>query len=157
MKKWISILLVCILTIGALSSCGKLPVFTSMPFNGDISFHAITLTVDEKYIRDSTQSTSDLWFFEHGNYSEYIIISKKAIDSDSTTTLQSYLEYLTDSGIDAEIKTFLDGEAVFSSGTVNDIYCQEVAFVHDGASYAVSLRGGTEDAFNELISTIQKS
>lgn len=41
-----------------------------MPFNADIQFHDIALTVPERFIRDSSQSKEDLWVFEHDNYSE---------------------------------------------------------------------------------------
>ena len=57
---------------------------SKMPFNGDITFHEITLTVPERFIRDSTESNDDLWVFEHDGYSEYILISRTDASSDTS-------------------------------------------------------------------------
>ena len=66
MKKVVSIFLVLIFVF-SLTACSQ------MPFNGDIEFHDISLTIPERFIRDSTQSNDNLWVFECDNYSEYII------------------------------------------------------------------------------------
>lgn len=150
-RKILCLLLVALLTIIILSSCNN----TNMPFNGDITFHNISLTVDEKFIRDSTQSTDDLWFFEKGFYREYIILSRKDAGKNIAESLSNYADYLIEQGVDAEIATFLNDDAVFSSYTQDGMYCQEVLFPHDGSFYAISLRGGTEEDFNTLITTVQ--
>ena len=76
---------VTILCIVLLITCAGCMFSTSdMPFNGDITFHEISMTSPTRFIRDSTQSTDALWIFERGNYSEYIILSCKAANGDTT-------------------------------------------------------------------------
>ena len=154
MKKYLRAVLACFLLLCTLSGC---KVFNKrMPLNGDITFYDISLTVDEKYVRDSSQSSENLWVFEHGNYKEYIILSKKDISGDLTVVLSEYLEYMLENGVNAEKKVFFENEAIFSSWTSDGLFCQEVTFVHEGSVYAVSLRGGTESEFDHLIRTVMK-
>ena len=154
MKKYLQAVLACFLLLCTLSGC---KVFNRrMPLNGDITFYDISLTVDEKYVRDSSQSSENLWIFEHGNYKEYIILSKKDISGDLTVVLSEYLEYMLENGVNAEKKTFLENEAIFSAWTSDGVFCREVTFVHEGAVYAISLRGGTESDFDNLLHTVIK-
>lgn len=127
---------------------------SDMPFNGDIRFHDLTLTIPKDYIRDSTESTEDLWVFEKGFYSQYIIITRNDIQGDATESLNSYAEYLTEQGVQVRRETFLETEALISSWTNGDLFCQELMFACNGSLYAVSLRGGTEEEFQSLIRTI---
>ncbi len=127
-----------------------------MPFNGDIEFHGISLTVPERFIRDSTQSNEDLWIFEQGNYNEYIIISRKDITGDIAASLESYAEYMKENNADSNIVSFMDADAVYTVYYLEDVYCQEILFPHNGSFYAVALRGGTDDSFKEITDTIQK-
>ena len=142
---------VIILTVSLLSSC----IFTNMPLNGDIKFHEISLTIDKKFVRDSTQSTEDLWIFERGNYSEYIIISKKDAGADVNGSLNGYVEYLTREGAQAKLTIFLDNNAVSSSYTKDGMYCQEMLFVYGQSFYTIALRGGDKDSFNALLDTVK--
>lgn len=110
--------------------------------------------IPEKFIRDSTQSTEDLWIFEHGNYAEYIIISRKDINGDTVASLENYVDYMKEQGATSEITTFLEKDAVHSTYNLADIFCQEILFAHDGSFYAVALRGGTEEDFKNLLDTV---
>lgn len=147
MKKLISLFLVLIFVF-SLSACSK------MPFNGDIEFHSISLTVPERFIRDSTQSTDDLWVFEHNNYSEYILISRKDITGDVSSSLTDYVEYMKENGAESTTTPFLDGEAVVSTYYLDDVFCQEILWPYDNSFYAVALRGGNESGFKEITNTI---
>ena len=54
-------LLIVIFTLSFLFSFSGCSGGTKMPFNGKIEFHEISLVVPERFVRDSTQSTEDLW------------------------------------------------------------------------------------------------
>lgn len=148
MKKLISLFLVFILAF-SLASCSK------MPFNGEIEFHSISLTIPERFIRDSTQSSDDLWIFEHNNYSEYIIISQKDVTGDVKTSLDDYVTYMKENSAESELISFLDDTAVLSTYYMDHVFCQEILFAYQNSFYAVALRGGTESGFEEITDTIR--
>lgn len=133
-----------------LSACGG----SNMPFNGEVSFHGIALTIPEDYIRDSTESTKDLWVFEKGFYSRYIILSRKDGNGDAAA-VDSYAAYLTEQGVQVQQGRFLDQKALLSGWYEGEMFCQELFFIWDGSFYAISLRGGTEADFDELIQSVR--
>lgn len=147
MKKLVSIFLV-LMCVFTLSSCSQ------MPFNGDIEFHDISLTIPERFIRDSMQSNDDLWIFEHDNYSEYIIISRKDVTGEVQSALSDYSEYMKENGAESEIVSFLNDNAVLSTYYKDDVFCQEILFACNNSLYAVALRGGTQSSFEEITNTI---
>lgn len=142
-----------LLLILALSPMG-LAAQSNMPFNGEIAFHKISLTIPSSYIRDSTQSTEDLWIFEKGFYSKYIMLSRKDFQGDVDEILDSYVEYLHEQGMNSQRDTFLELEAVRSESTQEEVVWREMLFVHDGALYAVAMRGGTEEELQALLDTV---
>ena len=99
MKKYVCIILA-IIFVFSLSACSQ------MPFNGDIEFYDISLTIPERFIRDSTQSNDNLWVFESDNYSEYIIISRKDVTGETQSALTDYAEYMKENGAESEIVSF---------------------------------------------------
>ena len=147
MKKVVSIFLVLIFVF-SLTACSQ------MPFNGDIEFHDISLTVPERFVRNSTQSNDDLWVFEHDNYSEYIIISRKDITGEVQSALSDYAEYMKENGAESEIVSFLNDNAVLSTYYKDDEFCQEILFVYRDSFYAVALRGDSKNDFKEITDTI---
>lgn len=147
MKKLVSLTVIFVL-IFSLSACSK------MPFNGEIDFNEISLTIPERFIRDSTQSNDDFWVFEHDNYSEYILISRKDITGDVQASLEAYADYMKENGAESEIISFLDTDAVFSTYYKDDMYCQELLFPCNNSFYSVALRGGNESGFEEITATI---
>jgi len=147
-KKLFCLFFVFILVFSA-SACSR------MPFNGDIEFHDISLTIPERFIRDSTQSNDVLWIFEHGNYSEYIILSKKGITGEAQSALTEYMEYMMENGAESEIVSFLNDSAVLSTYYKGDEFCQEILFAYKDSFYAVALRGGTQNGFEEITDTIR--
>ena len=150
LRRVFAIIVVCCLFV---SCCGCVRV-SKMPFNGDISFHDITMTIPTRFIRDSTQSSADLWIFEQGNYSEYIIISRKDIAGDVSASLSNYAEYMKERNADSNIVPFLGNDAVLSMYYIDNVYCQEILFPYKNSFYAIALRGGTESGFNEITATI---
>jgi hypothetical protein len=134
-----------------LSGCGNT---STMPFNGDMTFHSISIHIDDRFIRDSTQSTDDMWIFERGGYKEYVILSRKNAAEDPSSYLPVYAESMEGVGAETKIAEFWGSDAVFSTYEKDGIYCQEVLFPHNGSYYAIALRGGTEEGFAELIGTV---
>ena len=147
MKKFVYIMFVFIIVF-SLSACLR------MPFNGEIVFHDISLTVPERFVRDSTQSDDDLWVFEHDNYSEYIIISHSDITSEVKSALTDYSEYMKENGAESEKTFFLDNYAVLSTYYKDNKICYEILFAYNDCFYAVALRGGTQDGFDEITDTV---
>lgn len=146
MKKILAVFMVLLLIV-SLSACFGRP---DMPFNGQIEFHAIALTIPEKFIRDSTQSSEDTWIFEHGNYSEYIIVMR----SDSESDLEKYAARMRELGAASEVVELSASDAVFTTYYQDGVFCQEILFCHENSTYAIALRGGTESEFDELVGTV---
>ena len=147
MKKIISVFLFAVIVV-SLAACSQ------MPFNGTIVFHDISLTIPERFIRDSTQSNNDLWVFERDNYSEYIIVSRKDITGEAQLALTDYAEYMKENGAESEVITFLNNDAVFSTYYKDSVYCQEILFAYNNSFYSVTLRGGKQSDFKEITDTI---
>jgi hypothetical protein len=147
MKKYVCIFLA-IIFVFSLSACSQ------MPFNGNIEFCDISLTIPERFIRDSTQSNGDLWVFECDNYSEYIIISRKDVTGETQSALTDYAEYMKENGAESEIVCFLNDSAVLSTYYIDDVFCQEILFAYRNSFYAVALRGGSQNGFKEITDTI---
>lgn len=150
-SKYLQFPILLLMTVFLLSGCG----LNKMPFNGDITFHEIALTVEERFIRDSTQSNDDLWIFEFGNYTEYIILSRNDAGDDPSASISDYAEYLTEQGADAKSTEFLGNDAVICSYTKDELFCQELVFAYSRSLYAVALRGGDSAGFETLIASIQ--
>ena len=143
--------LLALIVVLAFTACSR---YSKMPFNGDIKFHSMSLVIPEDYIRDSTQSTDDLWVFERGFYKQYIILSCKAANGDTSADLNSYVDYMKGNGAASEITTFIGLDSVFSAYTLDGVFCQEMLFIYDDAYYAIALRGGDEAEFNALLATV---
>lgn len=127
---------------------------STMPFNGEIAFHKISLTIPDNYIRDSTQSTADFWVFEKGFYSQYIMLSRKDLQGHTDDVLNNYIDYLRAQGVDSQRDTFLQTEAVRSESSQQDMVWREMLFAHDGSLYAIAMRGGTAEELQTLLDTV---
>lgn len=128
---------------------------SSMPFNGEITFHDVSLTIPGGYIRDSTQSSADQWIFEKGFYSQYVILVRKDLAGEAAGVLDSYAAYLTAQGVTSERTTFLDAPAVRSRQDQDGTLWQELLVAHGDSTYAIALRGGTEADFDEIIRSLK--
>lgn len=153
MKKRLAIIL-CLSVAMLLFGCTSAG-YTQMPFNGDIQFHDITLTVPDSFIRDSAGSDEDLWAFEKGMYSQIILVSRSDLSSKPAAALESYVAYMQSVGAESELTTFRGNDAVLSKYEKDGKYCQEILFNHNGSTYAVALRGGTEAEFQTLVDTVE--
>ena len=149
---WILSVLLVILVIALFLGCGSL---SDMPYNGEASFHDVFIEIPEDYIRDSTQSTEDLWIFEHGGYKEYILLSRKDANADTSVDLDSYLAYMKDRGAASERTKFIGIDSVFSAYMLDGVFCQEMLFIYKDSYYAIALRGGSEEEFNALLDTVK--
>ena len=147
MKKLVPVLLAILMLVG----CGRR---SDMPLNGPVTFHEITATIPSSYVRDSTQSSEDLWVFEHGGYSKIILLSRRDIQGDPDAAIDNYVAYMQSEGCDATRGTFLYTDAVLSTYTKENQFCQEIVFVYNGLFYSVALRGGTEDEFQSLLNDV---
>ncbi len=136
------------------SGCTVLRLFrqaSNMPFNGNVTFHEISVEIPSRFIRDSTQSNETYWFFEHGWGSEVITLMYK----ESAADLESYRTYLEEQGFEAEDGTFINCPAVKSEGVdKNGKTHREMFFIYKDHSYAVALTGGTEEEFQDLYNSV---
>lgn len=130
-----------------LCGCGS-----EMPFNGEVSFHELSVTVPDKFVRDSTKSSQDAWVFERGWYEEMIILTRS--DITGAVTMEDYMLSMQEVGAQVTATTFLGNEAVHSAYTKDGQYCQEMFFAYNGSFYAVALRGGTVEEFQQLLDTV---
>lgn len=153
MKKMLSM----ILLVSMLLTLGGCFGMARMPFNGDITFHDITLTVPEKYIRDSTKSDEDTWIYEYDSYAEYIVIMRKDFSGDESAALEDYVAYMKENKAESEVVSFQDGSAVHTTYTKNNQFCQELLFIHGDSVYAVALRACPRATFEEVTKTIALS
>ena len=151
MKKLLIVAVFMMAVLMMLVSCSD----SDMPFNGEIKFHALTVTVPEDFVRDSTQSNEDLYVFEKGWYKQMIIISRKDADGDPVELLDSYGNYIVGNGGQAARGKFKDELPCLSAYYENEGKdCYEIVIVHEGSSYAIALRGGSAEDFKALIDTV---
>ena len=151
--KRILCLLLCLVLFPILTGC--LRNESSMPFNGEITFHSIRLTIPSEYVRDSTQSNADTWLFEQGWYKKTIIIMHRQHSYDPSEYISTYAEGLQGQGIQSELTTFMGAPAAMSSATKeNGVFWQELSFAMDGVFYAIALNGGTETEFQALLDSL---
>ena len=136
----------------SLVSCGW---GSDMPYNGDITFNDITVSIPQKFIRDSTQSTNDLWVFEKGFYKQLIILSRNDLGGEVDEVLDGYVDYMKSMQCNSKRTTFAGCEAVHTTYTKDGQYCQEVLFVYNSSTYAIALRGGTEEEFKSLLDSVK--
>lgn len=151
MKRIVALFTVLVALI-SLASCG---LGSDMPYNGDVTFNDITVSIPQKFIRDSTQSTSDLWVFEKGFYKQLIILSRNDLGGEVDEVLDGYVDYMKSMECDSKRTTFAGCEAVHTTYTKDGQYCQEVLFVYNSSTYAIALRGGTEEEFKSLLDSVK--
>ena len=143
------------LLMAVLLFCGfSFPFFSDMPFNGDVAFHKIALTIPRSYIRDSTRSSDDFWVFEKGLYSNMIMLSRKDLEGNLNAVLENYISYLSEQGVESVRTDFLEMEAVHSFKLEEEMAWREMLFVHEGSIYAVAMRGGEDAEFEALLDSV---
>lgn len=147
--------IICLVMLISFSGCGFSDAYTEMPFNGDIVFHDMSLTIPVEFVRDSTQSSEDFWIFESGSYSEYIILSRSDIDKDETDTFNNYCSFITGQGGEASLGSFKGNEGVLCYYIKDDMYCQELMFSYNGSIYNITVRDGEEGRFTAITDSVK--
>lgn len=151
-KRVVSFIL-CVVLCAALAGCFQSR--SNMPFNGEITFHQIKMTIPSEFIRDSAQSSDDVWLFEQGWYKKTIVIMRRQLDQDPEGYIGAYADAMQKEGIRSELTQFQGMTAARTSATKEDgVFWQELCFALDGCFYAVALNGGTEAEFQAILDTI---
>lgn len=127
----------------------------NMPFNGDVRFHGICVTVPDSYIRDSTQSNADFYLFEKGWFSSVIMLSREDAPDDTEEWMNGYMEYLLARGAHSERTKFLGMRALESQQLRGGVLWQEMYFACGDSLYAVAISGGDEEEFRTLLDTVR--
>lgn len=154
MKKSMVFLTAVCLAAVLLAGCFAFGTRISMPANGNIVFHDIAAVVPSDYIRDSTQSSENMWIFEKGNYKKIAIFQRSDAGEDIDAGLNDYVDLMKGRGADSSRVTFRGKEAVMSTYYKDGICCREMLFACGGSYYAFALRGGTEEEFNGFLDDI---
>jgi hypothetical protein len=157
MKKSIRIIgiaMLFLLLIGGTSGCSLLGGSSDMPPT-EVTFYDIKISLPYGYIIDSTQSDEYLRVYEKGFYKSLIILSIDAFEGDPAEWLDGYADYVNQSGGTAQRTTFIEYDAVYSVFTDKEGKPgREMMFIYKNYCYAVSLRGGTEQDFDDLLATV---
>lgn len=147
--KYLAIVLAVLLMV--LTGCGGM---SDMPFNGDIMFHDVSMTVPEKFIRDSAQSNADLWIFEHDNYSQILLMSRDDVVEDTPEKMEEMMDfYGTIGGTSTKYEEY--AHAYRAEYTKDDMACQEVMFIYGDNLYTITLRGATAEEFSKLLDSVE--
>lgn len=154
MKKSVMFLTAVCLAAALLGGCAAFGPRVKMPVNGDIVFHDIAAVVPSDYIRDSTQSSENVWIFEKGYYKKTAIFQRSDIREGVDADFDNYVDLMKERGAESERVTFRGNEAVMSTYYKDDICCRELLFACNGSYYAFALRGGTEEEFNSFLNDI---
>lgn len=150
----IGIVILSLLLIGSTAGCSLLGGSSDLPPT-EVTFYDIKISLPYGYIIDSTQSDEYLRVYEKGFYKSLIILSIDAFEGDPAEWLDGYADYLNQNGGTAERTTFMENDAVYSTFTDKEGKLgREMMFVYNNYCYAVSLRGGTEQDFEDLLVTI---
>lgn len=157
MKKSIRIIgiaMLSLLLIGSTAGCSLLGGSSDLPPT-EITFYDIKISLPYGYIIDSTQSTEYLRVYEKGFYKSLILLSIDAFEGDPAEWLDGYADYVNQNGGTAQRTTFMEHDAVYSVFTDKEGKLgREMMFIYHDYCYAVSLRGGTEQDFDDLLATV---
>ena len=133
---WVLVVaLAVILLVGCTGKSGK------MPFNGEVTFHDMNVTIPSSFIRDSTQSKEDVWVFERDNYKSYIMLIHGALEMQGgMSTPEKYSESLRSTGATSEVKSFNGYPCVYTTSVANNgMYATETVFFVGDTSYALTM------------------
>ena len=151
MKKIATAVLVLVMLF-ALCGCNT----SDMPFNGDITFHNISLTIPERFVRDTTESGEDFWIFENGGYKEYILLNRNDKTTDDVIgSFESYVAYMDENNIKSVRTTFMGQEATDTHYEMEGMDCHEMLFFYNDEFYSIALRGGSKESFDEILATVK--
>ena len=87
-----------------------------MPFNGEVTFHDMNVTIPSSFIRDTTQSSDDIWVFECNNYKSYIMLIHGALEMQGgMTSPEEYCESLQSTGAASEVTSYRGYPCVYTT------------------------------------------
>ena len=126
---------------------------SDMPFNGEIVFHDISITIPDEFIRDSQQSNEDLWAFERGFYKQLIILRRTDAFEDSPQSIAALMEqYESMGGTSQKITQY---ENAYSAQYTKDgVLCREVVFIYGDSVYCIAMRGASDEEYAALLDTV---
>ena len=159
MKRTLRILCIAItslLLILSIAGCSLSERIYTMP-ETEVTLSDIRITIPYGYIQDSTQSNDTTLVYETGFYAKYIVVTETGAvaDGEEDQVLDDYVEYILENGGSSQRTTFLEQPAVRSTFTAQDgKTAEEMLFIFKGYCYAISMRGGSEQEFNDLLSTV---
>lgn len=156
MKKTVAFLIVLILLL-SLCACVAPTEYMEMELGGATTFYDVEYRIPTFYIYDSTQSKENFAVYESGWYSKLLLMSRGAVKKDPARLhLESYAEGVKKVGAHyCEFIEFKGVEAVLARYNVEDKPCTEVFFVYGNSTYAIALRGETEENFNIFIDAVK--
>ena len=145
-----------LLLILSIAGCSLSDRIYTMP-ETQVTLNDMQVTIPYGYIIDSTQSNDTSLVYETGFYAKYIVVTQTVTVAagKEDQTLDNYVTRILESGGSSQRTTFLDQPAVRSTFTSQDgKNAEEMLFIHNGYCYAISMRGGTEQEFQDLLSTV---
>ena len=146
--------IVSLLLMGSMAGCSVLERYIEKP-DSEVVFHDLKLSVPFAYIIDSTQSDANFRLYEKGWYKSVIILSRNTFDDDIDELLDGYVDYILENSGSSQRTTFLEQPAVRSTFTSQDGKpAEEMLFIYNGFCYSISMRGGSEQDFNDLLATV---
>ena len=122
-----------------------------MPFNGEVTFHDMNVTIPSSFIRDTTQSSDDIWVFECNNYKSYIMLIHGALEMQGgMTSPEEYCESLQSTGAASEVTSYRGYPCVYTTSVTNNgMYATEAVFFVGDTSYALTMCTTDEDDMAE--------
>lgn len=126
---------------------------SDMPFNGEIVFHDISITIPEQFIRDSGQSNEDLWAFERGFYKQIIILRRTDAFEDSPQSIAALMEEYESIGGTSE-KLAQYENAYSAQYTKDGVLCREMIFIYGDSVYCIAMRGASDEEYAALLDTV---
>ena len=145
-----------LLLILSIAGCSLSDRIYTMP-ETQVTLNDMQVTIPYGYIIDSTQSNDTSLVYETGFYAKYIVVTQTVTVAagKEDQTLDNYVTRILESGGSSQRTTFLDQPAVRSTFTSQDgKNAEEMLFIYKGYCYAISMSGGNEQEFQDLLSTV---
>ena len=145
-----------LLLILSIAGCSLSELIYTMP-ETQVTLYDMQVTIPYGYVIDSTQSNDTALVYETGFYAKYIVVTQTVTVAagEEDQTLDNYVTRILESGGSSQRTTFLEQPAVRSTFTSQDgKNAEEMLFIYNGYCYAISMRGGTEQEFQDLLSTV---
>ena len=149
--------LIALTLLFSLCACVAPTEYTEMELGGTGTFYDVEYKIPSYYIFDSTESKENFVVYESGWYSKILLMSRGGVTKDPARLhLESYAEGVKEFGAHyCEFIEFNGVEAVLAKYNVEDKPCTEVYFVYGNSTYAIALRGETEENVDIFMSAVK--